>query len=440
MLTEAERELLALVIGHQVRDSRKQQGLSQLELAQGIGSQSMLSLIEGGHQLPLPDVLHLLAERLGDAALRQYAEMLDEGRFSFDDIAATNQEVLLDALRTQRGHWQDVYGKVAVQLCEHHYNSRVFGTVREICQLVDRHSESPPYRAQAYFYMGSAYLFESDYEKAESWLRKSAVLDLHLQGHMQGRLLYNLSYLYTALDTPGMAMWYAKCAAEIFAKIHDFPRHAKSLGMLGTIQHRIGLFDDAREMLELSQEISAKWQLDPVDTARIASTLAATYMELKEFHLAEKWSSYAIDVATPCNDTPTLCAAYRTLFFFYEATGELDNAKAALDQAIQFANSTDTLMMNLAHTYLLTIDYTPNMGDKVKAAEKAYEVASNAESLMEQAFAAECLVMLHEQQGRSETAHHYRRVALKAYRNHAQKNSMFKSVIGFFPHESDNES
>jgi transcriptional regulator with XRE-family HTH domain len=434
MLMEAERELLALIIGHQVRDSRKRQGMSQFDLAQGIGSQSMVSLIESGRQLALPDVLHLLATRLGDSTLIHYATMLTNGIVRFEEIPEVNHSILLDALRTQRGRWQDVHGQVAMQLCEYHYTIRLFDIVREICQLVERHSDSSARRAQAYFFYGSSYLFDEDYKQAEHWLRKAESMSNVLDEELQGRLTYNLAYLYTCLDTQGMAMWYAKCASELFARRHDFPRHAKSLGLLGTTQLRLGLIEDARQTLELSQEIATRWKIDAIDVARIASTLATTYVELEQYDMAEVWNERSMEKAQECGDTFTLCDVYRTRFFLHRFRGENALAGEALQQATKLANLAGAPAY-LAHALLLAIEHLPTIEDKISAAQQAYDVASNHRSCIEEALSAECLALLHEEAGRPETASHFRKIALSAYRENTKKNSMFKHVIKFLPKE-----
>jgi tetratricopeptide (TPR) repeat protein len=431
-MTDAERKLLSLVIGHRVREARVRQHMAQTDLAHGIGSQSMISLIESGRQLPPDDVLDLIAVRLQDDMLRQYASSLSSGELSVERLSDSNPELLLEILRSHRGKWHDIHKRISLQLCQYFYNNRIFGIVQEICLLIFEHVQTKSILAQSYFYYGSVYLFASEYEEAQSWLLKSESLQSELDVGERGRLYYNLGYLYTTLDFQGMALWYAKHAADQFYELHDFPRHAKSLGLLGVIQGRIGRIDDAIESLELALQIGSKWGIDEIDLIRVQTSLAAMYEASGKCDAAKDLATKTLSSATAAHDDLSICHACQVLFLIYMTEEDFTNAKNSLNKAITTAERTNDSPL-LAHIYLLATSYLPTPEERFRAAERAYEVTLSTHFYIEHALAAEGLAHLHEGAGRREIASAYRKTALNSYREYVKRNSMFRSIISHLP-------
>jgi transcriptional regulator with XRE-family HTH domain len=430
-MNEQERELVSLMIGYQIRNSRRVRSLSQGELAQGIGSQSMISLLESGRQFPLPDVLALIAERLSDSVLHAYANLLASGQWSLTDFASTNREVLLEVLRTHRGKWHDVHTKVAIELCDYFYVNRIFRTVCEICQLLLHHANDPVVQAKAHFYLGSAELFEHQYKEAELRLRQAEKLSILLDDALRSRLHYNLGYVYSVLDYYGLSMWYAKLAVDEFHRVHDYPRHAKALGLLGVIQCRLGHFEEARETLQLASELCDKWGMSDADQSRIYISLADVYESLNQSDLAETWSLRAISSSSAVSDFVTSSAGYRILCLVYMSTGEPSRAVSALESSIADAeHSRDG--WSLAHAYLLATGVYQAVEERVDAARRAFHAAQTSNSTLLQALAADCLSNLIRDQDQT-VSESFRLVALQSYREYLDRSTRFSSEFRYLP-------
>jgi tetratricopeptide (TPR) repeat protein len=430
---ETERELLALIIGHRVREARRQRGLSQGELAQGVGSQSMISLIESGRQLPPADVLAILSQRLGEPALAEHVHYLTSGEISLEAVARSNPSVLLDILRNHRGRWNEIHGQVALHLCQYYYTNQEFELVLEVARMTKEHlHNNPHFFAEACFFEGSTLLVLQDYETAERCLLEAELNKSHLDPTLQGRLLFNLGVLYTILDFQGHAMWYAKNAVDLFHRNNDFERYGKALGLLGTIQYRLGRMEDARQTLERCFEITDKWGISGVDRGRMQTTLAAIYHDLGNVEKAELWANRALQTAEQTSDFQTQCGVIHVMIDLHVRNRTVDSLQALIQKSIRLAELSNHAGL-IAQSYLIAAAYLPSEEERLRAAQQAYEVAANANLHVEHALAAEQLANCYEEMKYHGEALHYRKVALRSYRNYVAKNSMYKHILHHFP-------
>jgi transcriptional regulator with XRE-family HTH domain len=430
---ETERELLALIIGHRVREARRRKGLSQGELGQGVGSQSMISLIESGRQLPPADVLAILSERLGEPALAEHVHYLTSGEISLEAVARSNPSVLLEVLRNHRGRWNEIHGQVALHLCQYYYTNQEFNLVLEVARLTKEHlRNNARFYAEACFFEGSALLVTQDYETAERSLLESELNKSHLDPTLQGRLLFNLGVLYTILDFQGHALWYAKHAVDLFHRTNDFERYGKALGLLGTIQYRLGRMEEARQTLERCFEITDKWGISGIDRGRLETTLAGIYLFLGNVDKAELWANRALQTAEQTNDIQIHCGVLHVMIDLhvrYKTDGSL---QTWIQQCIRLAElSKDSGL--IAQSYLIAAAYLPSEEERLRAAQRAYEVTANSNLHVEHALAAEQLANCYEEMKYHGEALHYRKIALRSYRNYVAKNSMYKHILHHFP-------
>ncbi len=437
MVHETERELLALIIGYRVREARRQKGLSQGELAQGVGSQSMISLIESGRQLPPADVLAILSKRLGEPALAEHVHYLASGEISLEAVTRSNPSILLEVLRNRRGRWNEIHGQVALHLCQYYYTNQQFALVLEVARMTREHlRENAPFLAAACFFEGSALLSLQDYETAERALLEAEANMSHLDPSLRGRLMFNLGVLYTIIDFQGHAMWYAKNAVDMFHRDNDFERYGKALSLLGTIQHRLGRMEDARQTLERCIEITDKWGISGVDRGRLEVTLASVYEHLGNFAQAELWANRAMQTAEQTGDVRTQCAVQHILIDLHARTKSDGSVQEMIQKSIQLAElSKDPYEM--AQSYLIAAACLPSEAERLRAAQRAYEVSANANLHVEHALAAEQLANCYEEMKYHGEALHYRKVALRSYRNYVAKNSMYKFILHHFPTKSN---
>ncbi len=428
-MDEAERGLVSLVIGYQIRRCRQSRHLSQAEVAQGIGSQSMISLLESGRQIPAPDVLRLIAERLDDPVLLSYAGLLNSTALTFDDFATGNLTLLHEVLRAHRGRWQEVHLKVALQLCEHYYTNKLFEMVEEMCCLIMSHTNRDIGSVKACFYYGSTHLFSHQYDLALKWLNLALEKYDVLDDCTKGRLYYNLAYAHLELLNDGAAIWYAKLAIDTFLRINAYPQHAKSLGLLGVIQGQLGQLEDARPTLERAYEMMERWDVDQADLIRVANSIADVCQSTGDLNAAEQWCRLVIDSTQAAPDYPTLSAAHQTLCLVHMGRAECKAALAEAQLAIAAAERAVDARL-LCHAYLLATSTTQNPLEQVTAAEHAYRTARESGLAIEQAISADCLAALlapHDP-SRAET---FRSQALQSYRQYVSRGRTFSAIFRY---------
>lgn len=428
---EAERGLVSLLVGYHMRQCRMQRNLSQSEVAQGIGSQSMISLLESGRQFPPADVLTLVAERLQDETLLCYANRLSAGHWSVMDFTSTNHVLLVEVLRSHRGRWHAVHLRVALELCEHFYYQRLFEIVSELCQLILERSTDAVSQEKACYYRGSACLFNHEYEQAEMWLRRADNGSDLLDDATRGRLYYNLGYTYCELDVYGVAVWYAKLAVDTFHRINDYQRYGRSLGLLGAIQARQGRFEEAHSLLKQAMELLQHWGISDVDRARLAVSLADVSLSLSDFTGAEAWCISAIQAGTEASDFKSVSAAYQMFCLVYKGRGEVSLAVDAVRAAVSAAERAQD-HPTLFHAYLLASGVLTDRGECQQAAEYAYLSAQQSNNLGQQALAVDCLAHLSDPT-QPELAAAYRDQALRLYREYGSKQVVSPSSIAYLP-------
>lgn len=427
-MTEAEREFISLIIGHRVRQARRTKRMSQEKLAQGLGSQSMISLIEGGHQFPLPDVILTLAHRLEDPVLIEYAHGLETNALHHFSVSLNNEEDLLSILVNHRGRWHSPHERIASQLCHHYYATKKIDQVQYLCKLIIHHASHNPLRAEAFFFLGSSYLHQHKFQDAEYWLKQAESLFDHLTDNMRGRLSYNLGYAYTYLDIQVLALWYASRAVEIFNRSHDFVNQGTSLGLLGTIQTHLGRLNEAKQSLIISLDILRRWAADSMNEARILTTLAEVCWLLGQSDEASKHVVHAQVVVDPDD---YLCKAD---IHRLQAHLALEHEKS--DEAIEDLNRglEAALIANDPHSlgqlHLLSVQMFADKETKLTSAQSAFQVTRETNHHILHALAAECSGnLIASDNPDDERVKYYMQEALNSYRTYVHKNSRFNQLI-----------
>lgn len=431
-MTDAERELFCLVIGHRVRTQRKSKRMSQNDLASGVGSQSMISLIESGRQLPPSDVLRFLANRLQDSVLQSYAENLERNNLNEFSVSAQNEDDLMKILLSHRGRWYAAHERIASQLCHHYYDTQNFQLVSYLCKLIIHHIQHGRSLGEAYFFLGSAALNENRFEEAEKWLKKSEESYDHLGDIFRGRLCYNLGYAYTYLDIQVLALWYAAKAVHIFHSLNHFTYHGRALGLLGTIHVRLGRLEEARESLTVALDIVKRWVINWTDRGRVLVSLAEVYTLLGASDLAKQMLEEAQETV---DKTDHLCLAEMNLFEAKIAASEPNHVRTFqfIDDGTKFARLAND-PHSLTQLYFLRFSLSQDEHEKLVLAEQAYNVTTNTNHHILHALAAETMAsLLSEKIGNGEEVTFYMQKALNSYRAYVHKNSMFTDLIDQLP-------
>lgn len=431
-ITEAERDFLAFIIGYELRHSRTNAGLSQGDLALGVASQSTVSLVESGRQLPMPDVLLAFAEKLDCPSVRHYATVLESKTLSVHDILSDNKDILLEALLAHRGKWQEIHEKIALQLCQYYYYAKDYQKSQEICQLIINHRKTGPAFSQACFYLGSCKLQGNDMEVADEWLRSSELASDGLDSSLKGKLYYNLGYVNTQLDIQVLAMWYAHQAEHEFSKTNDFERRGKSLALLGVIQNRLGKHLEAKSSLEIAHEIMTKWGNSRLDQGRIEVSLADTNVCLNNLEEARHWCARALESATESADLLCMAGVNRELSLIFLKEGDSEKSRKTLAESVRYAEIVNDTW-SMAKSYLLAVSIYVTYHEKLSAAQRVYDITLNTNNHVLHALSAEALASLYTEVHQTELAEDYRSRALKAYRKYIYKNSMFSKLSHTIP-------
>lgn len=431
-MTEAEREFLSLIIGHRVRELRKNHRLSQAELSSGVGSQSMISLIEGGRQLPPADVLHAIAARLADPVLKNYAESLENNTLADFKASSHNEVDLMSILVNHRGRWHPAHERIASQLCHHYYYTRNFQLVEDLCQIIIHHVQSNSAKAEAFFYLGSGLLQQHQFKEAEEWLLKADELSDDLSDSFKGRLAYNLGYAYSFLDIQVLALWYASRAVDIFHRLNDFLNQGNSLGLLGAIQTRLGRLNEAKQTLSTAYDILNRWGSTPTNTGRVSVSIAEVCALLNQ----EQEAITNIKIATDLVDeSDYLCKAdvFRIQTYLALQHEDKESAMKFVHEGVKAAlNVNDPF--SLAQLYLLRIQMTEDTSEKIDSAKKAYDITHETNHHILHALAAECMAnLLDHSIEHQEDVKFYMQSALDSYRTYVHKNSMFTNLIDNLP-------
>jgi transcriptional regulator with XRE-family HTH domain len=420
---EDERQLLAVLIGHRIRECRKQHKMSQEQLSLGIVGQPMLSLIENGRQLPLPEVLELLAKKLEDETLLKYASQTTVTLEFFPSDHGT----IATILRTHRATWHHAHFQMALRLCQFYYDMNNLDDLEEMSNFVINNSSiGTTEYTHASFFKGSVHLYRGDHNQAETWLRISEETHHNLSDLHRGRLYHSLGYIYLQMEVYGLATWYAKLAVDVFLQIHDFLRHGKALALLGTVHSRTGRLDDALTSLSLSLNILENWKGTEADVLRVKVTLADVYDSQGKVEDAEIWCQRALSAHVTVDDPVAKSSLYRILCNVHLSRNERERAGETLRLATEEANRCEN-GRSISLCNLMAAGIALRDEDRLKYCQLAFESSFN-ESLTAYGMAAECLATLHQKHGNGEEANKYQQIAMVTYRKLLERSTSQTSL------------
>lgn len=284
---------LALIIGHRMRSKRIQLGLSQSQLANAICSQTGISVFENGTEMPAPETLELLAKRLQDDLLWNYAKRIRSG---LTDNTTNEEDLLLffSAFKNQKGRITSQQFFVALSLIDTLYRKGMFDEVmcltkRIINQYQKNGNDLDHVYFRSCFYYGSSLLFQFQFLEGIEWLKFSYQGNEQLDNMLQARICYNLGYAYNGIRAYGKALWYAHKAEHIFKDLNVYPRQGKALALIGAIQGQFGMHDESIESLFAGISLLEKWNANEVDIIWSYCCLADQYLALKETQSAAKY-------------------------------------------------------------------------------------------------------------------------------------------------------
>ncbi|WDL97928.1 helix-turn-helix transcriptional regulator [Alicyclobacillus sp. ALC3] len=429
------QSLLAVIIGHRIHEIRQTRHLSQSRIAHGIIGQSMMSQIESGRQLPSVETLRLISERLSDPILNTYVEMLQTGNMDLELLSSKENEELACFLTSNKTAWTNGHLQLASQLCEHYYATDQYEALGFLSEAAIINGLDETWGPIFLYYHGTALLFMGNNTKSLSVLSQAEHNMSSLSNGMRARLLYSLGYIYCQLDIYGAAMWYVQQSKSEFLQLSDLPGYASSLGLLGTVQSRLGRHPDAQKSFEGAYEIMLKCSSTDQQLARMELNLANVCESLNASKEAETWCKMALGRDT---DDMTRSSLHSILARVNLGTGNsfltVHHMRQACDSA-DLSNDPRTIAM----TYILASGILPTPEQKIASARRAYDVTISCYEL-QHALACEILSTLYIKYHIDlPHADDLRNEAMISYRAYISKEISLSKALEFTAIDRENE-
>jgi transcriptional regulator with XRE-family HTH domain len=428
---DSERDILSFIIGHRIRSLRQAKGISQGKLGLGLGSQSLISLIESGRQFPAKDVLYEIGKRLADEELQMYADSLEASDISLYEMILKNNDLLFEALCDYHNTWTDIQLDAALNLCEFYYTSKNYERVKTLTDAIMGHVRPGVAYAKACFYRGSTLLAQYNYEEAGHWLKETEKYMDKNDTRLRARLFYNLSFLHTQMDIQVMALWYGKLAMDEFSHLQDIHLSMKATALVGVIERRMGRLQDALQSLQRAHDALSRLVKDIESQARVESSLAEVNLLLGYYPKAEYWCLQAIESGEKVNDTASIFSGFKTLCITKWKQGEFEQGQDALTKAMELAQALNDVV-SAAEIFLIGTWLKADLPDKLKSARQALEVLESTNNHAFKGFAAERLAQIYEELGEHEKAGELWVTVREAYRAHVMSSSQVSSLIQNF--------
>ena len=392
-MNQETKELFSFIIGQRIKVLRKEMKISQTDLGKALGSQSLISLIESGKQIPVRDVLENLADRLNDPLLHSYVKEFKTETSTFEDILQNHKDSIISALLSYNGKWDKLHGDISIGLCEDYYKEHSFDNVRNLCKKIMNHISDDAILGKSMFYYGSVFLFEFSYNEAKKWL---VLAEKHLDSlndSFKSRLLYNLGYVHEQQHNHSLALWYAKLAAEKSLQCKNYVLYTKSLGLLGITEHRLGNFSESYKSLQDAYRLMSQTG-ESLDKARIECSISEVLLSLEKYTESEEWSLKAAETGSAVNDSLAVCMALENISIIKCKQGHYIDARQVLENAIQIAKEIAD-KVSLAQLYLLGSRIPSTQESQLEFAQNSFDIVNQSDNILLKIMAAEQISKLH---------------------------------------------
>lgn len=435
-VAKQSNDLFAFVLGHRIRNLRINNGLSQQELGLGLGSQSLISLIESGRQLPATDVLTEIGRRLNSEEILEYAKQLNNQEMQSLCLYDGSNDLLYEALIDHQNKWKQIHYDAAISLSDLYYKKRNYKFVDKLTTQVMKHTDDEFIFAKACFYKGSTFLTKNKFTESESWLKKAEKYLDPKETHLKARLMYNLAYLFTQTDNHILALWYAYIAESEFKHLNDIKLTVRTKALIGVVQRRLGRLDEAKKILLDSYELLSRLNDDLETEARIGSSLADLHLMLGEYKECETWCLTSINKGNKVGDLESIYNCYHTLSIIKWKNNDTSGAIQLLEKAIHMAESFHD-SKGLAQMYLSASRIYKTPDKKLEAVSRAYDAVRIVASFALKGAVIDRLVDLYSESGKHDKAKKFQLEALDAYRSYALKNSQINNILKPFNLQSE---
>ncbi|WP_057768735.1 helix-turn-helix transcriptional regulator [Lactobacillus selangorensis] len=282
---------MIIILGDQIKRYRKQYGLSQAELAEGICTQATISLIEKQNKIPNMNTLIMICERLGiqwtDVIVRQEAKNrrklgeVDQAwiKDDYQTVAAQLAEMHPDHLKDPYDlrHYNVLMGFLKLQF-EQDLDEGIYYLTK--AQRVPIHEETDIYGALTLLGMAIAYYAKHHYTHASEYISAARHLIDRLPENFvayknakmwiciyQGRVLLKQNEWQAAIAvTTEMAQWMTE-QSDFYALGHLYGIQAHAWAGLAQSKQAQHCFHLAAALSEISADAQLEQKLAELPTA-----------------------------------------------------------------------------------------------------------------------------------------------------------------------------
>ncbi|PWK14417.1 helix-turn-helix transcriptional regulator [Tumebacillus permanentifrigoris] len=434
---QAWKHRQAVQIGRNIRERRKELGLTQGDLARELFSVQSISLIERGKLKVTPETLAALSERL-QCSVDDLLVMHDLQEDWLDELLqlvlryqATNQ--LHEATESAHTLYTESLAKNNTKylqestyyLCFLYNSTSKYNVSNEWGrELLALHAEVPNHMhldriLNIYTTLGNNYYMLGKTWDAYDLLREAEKLveESHDTSEQAGKLYYHLAIIKQLLRNWEGCIWYCERSLPIFEQHDMIINIGKTQMMLGNAYMNQNRNDKAQYHLERSIRILSQTS-DVVSLARCYHNLGELELRMKQYDKARKSYNRSIKLKRQVKDIDGIQNTLRMLAKISIHDGLLDEARAYLDEALLRAQEMDNALQ-IAHTWRHLGDLAQIAGqedDFTGFYKKAIEQYDRLGCSTELAESAEKLGEYFLEKGRGPLAIPYLQKALRNYR------------------------
>jgi HTH-type transcriptional regulator, quorum sensing regulator NprR len=426
-------------IGKNIREYRKQLGLTQSQLAAGLFTVQTMSLIERGKLAASPQTMSVLAERL-NCTVDDLLLMHDLQEDWLEELLQTAQRFQQSgqdakAIEILHTTYTESYSKnntrymleSSYQLCLLYHKSAKHHTSSDWGQtalgLLDPQSELDRILAVYSTLGNNHYILGQIWTAFELLQEAEKLVDQYQHGSEQvGRLYYTMAILKQVLRNSEGCIWYSTRALSIFEQ-HDMVVFiGRTLMMLGISYRNLGRNEKAYQHLERSIRLLSQTS-DHVSLARSYHNLGDLDLHTKQHDKARKHFVRAMNLFRQAKDMHALVHTLRSLAQLSIELENLDEAEHFLTECRELANKSASELqrtITIRHQGYLAL----KKGDKetfISCYKQAIERFEQLKYSTELAESAEKLAEFYLEQGQPMQAVPYLRLANEHFRKLLKK-------------------
>lgn len=384
-------------VGQRIKDYRKNRGMSQDDLSQGICSRQTISLLENDLHIPSIAIMEKLAERLGhtlqdilhDEVLSLETKLkvdliqvyVEKGEFAAALNLIRQVELMEDTLEYQRRNIVLFKAECMTRLGKSHESINMLSNLQQ--ELEQQRFADDRFLAVLYDKLGTAYYFVSNMANAYAYYMRAYQVSRRLPEFDidAARITFNLGKALRMMDRPSEAVELLKESHSFFERSCDPNRLALTLFELGIAYQARNDFEAASVYIQESLAIYKSLNVLNM-VRRVRESYAFTV-------LAKLDPKQAVEELLVCarefeeeGDQLQLVYTYAKVSFLLLRSGEHDLAGTYIHNAMSLFNieqAGDHLeYVTAVHAYA---EYLLQVNDLTACIEFAYKASSLFDSM-----------------------------------------------------------